>query len=212
MEFYHRRRAPAGSGACWAAANARFAFAGLPDPFRRLSRAPWRQRADMPPRLRHDIGEERSRNLCEPDEHRGITAIVLAKEERIRVQLHQDLALADRRELQNEHSIIVPETREKPAIQKEGRHAIRPPLRDFGKVQQKSSSGLDRHSTNPTLLHLGSTRNRHAAASFKRLLGAGTTRSSIARQDYPWNTRATSCPCCPVVRCSTSCCRPEGPA
>src|SRR6266566_3357868 len=50
------------------------------------------------------------------------------------------------------------------------------------------------------------------AASFKRLLGAGTTRSSIARQDYPWNTRATSCPCCPAVRCSTSCCRPGGPA
>src|SRR6266487_6070039 len=46
----------------------------------------------------------------------------------------------------------------------------------------------------------------------KRLLGAGTTRSSIARQDYPWNTRATSCPCCPSVPCSTSCCRPEGAA
>jgi len=50
------------------------------------------------------------------------------------------------------------------------------------------------------------------AARFKRLLGAGTRRSSIARRDYPWNTRATSCPCCPAVRCSTSCCRPEGPA
>src|SRR6266446_40798 len=50
------------------------------------------------------------------------------------------------------------------------------------------------------------------AASFKRLLGAGTTCSSIAPQDYPWNTRATSCPCCPAVRCSTSYCRPEGAA
>src|SRR2546427_3679226 len=50
------------------------------------------------------------------------------------------------------------------------------------------------------------------AASFKRLLGAGTTCSSIAPQDYPWNTRATSCPCCPAVRRSTACCRPEGPA
>src|SRR5206468_11367176 len=29
------------------------------------------------------------------------------------------------------------------------------------------------------------------AAGFKRLLGAGTTLSSIGRQDYPWNTRAT---------------------
>ena len=51
---------------------------------------------------------------------------------------------------------------------------------------------------------------RPESASFNRWLGAGTTRSSIARQDYPWNTRATSCPCCPAVPCSTSYCRPEG--
>src|SRR5256714_12167238 len=164
MEFYHRRRAPAGSAVCWAAATARFAFAGFPDPFCRLSRATWRQRADMPPRLRHDIGEERSRNLFEPHEHRGIIAIMVCKEERARVQLNQDLALADRRELQNEHFILVPEAREKSALQKEGRHAVRPAFRDFGKAQQKLSSGLNSYPTKPTLLNFGSTWNCHAAA------------------------------------------------
>jgi len=118
----------------------------------------------MPPRLRHDIAEERSRNLCESHKHCGIIAIVLRKEEGARVQLHQDLPLADRRELQNEHCILVPEAREKPAIQKEGGHPIRPALNDIGKVQQKLSSGLDRDSTKPILLHLGSTRCCHAAA------------------------------------------------
>ena len=45
------------------------------------------------------------------------------------------------------------------------------------------------------------------AASLKRVLGAGTTRSSLARQDYRWYMPATSCPRCLSVRCSTSCWR-----
>jgi len=89
---------------------------------------------------------------------------MLREEERARVQLHEDFALADRRKLQNEDRILVPEAREKPAIQKEGGHAIRPALNDIGKVQQELSSGVDGHSPRPILLHFGSTRSCHAAA------------------------------------------------
>ena len=82
----------------------------------------------MTPRLGHDIGQERGRHLGQANQHRWIVSIVLGEEERSWVELHQDLALADRRQLENENRIVVAEAGEKPAIQKKRWHSIRPAL------------------------------------------------------------------------------------
>ena len=120
--------------------------AALPAPLRRLARPLRRQRADMPPRVRHHVTEERQRDLGETNEHRRVVPIVLGEEEGTWVQLHEDLALADRRELHNEHRIIVAEAREESAIKKEGRHAVGAALDDIRQAEQQAASGGNRYS------------------------------------------------------------------
>src|SRR5206468_5377058 len=59
----------------------------IPTPLRGLARPPWRQRADMGPRLGHNVAEKRRRNLSQPHEHGRVVPIVLCIEEGARVQL-----------------------------------------------------------------------------------------------------------------------------
>src|SRR6266550_2377684 len=118
----------------------------LPAPLRRLARPLRRQRADMPPRVRHHVGEEWQRDLGETNEHRRVVPIVLGEEEGAWVQLHEDVALADGRELHNEHGIIVAEAREESVIKKEGRHAVGAALDDIRQGEQQASSGENRYS------------------------------------------------------------------
>jgi len=99
----------------------------------------------MSPRLGHDIPEEWRRNLRQPYEHSRVFPIMFCEKEGARVELHQDLAFADRREYQNEYRIFVSEACEKVAIQKEGRKAIRVAFNDTWKFQEQLSSDLDRH-------------------------------------------------------------------
>jgi len=86
------------------------------------------QGGHLTPRLRHHIGEERSGHFRETNEDGGIVSVVLGEEEAGGIELHQSITVAYRPKLQHQDRIVVPEAREKTAIQEEGRHAIRSPL------------------------------------------------------------------------------------
>lgn len=60
---------------------------------------------------------------------------MLGEEERVGVEVHQNVTIADGRQLQNQHRIVVPESGEKAAVQKERRQAIRPALCDVGELE-----------------------------------------------------------------------------
>src|SRR6266513_2546946 len=105
-----------------------------------------RQRGYMAPRLRHDIDQERAGDFRQAYEDGGIVAIVLSEEEGMWIQLHQDITLADPCQLKHENGVIVAESCEKPTIQEEGRHAIRPALRNVGESEQQPARFNDAHA------------------------------------------------------------------
>src|SRR5256886_5772651 len=134
------------------------ALTALPAPHRLLT-WPWRrQRGYMAPRLRHDIDQERAGDFRQAYEDGGIVAIVLSEEEGMWIQLHQDITLADPCQLKHENRVIVAESCEKPTIQEEGRHAIRPALRNVGKLKQQPARFNDAHAPPPGLGCLRLTR------------------------------------------------------
>src|SRR5436853_5840863 len=58
----------------------------------------------------------------------------------------QDITLADRCQLKHENRGIVAESCEKPTIQEEGRHALRPALRNVGELKQQPARFNDAHA------------------------------------------------------------------
>src|SRR5436853_3716358 len=63
----------------------------------------------------------------------------------------QDITLADRCHLKHENRVIVAESCEKPTIQEEGRHAVRPALRNVGELKQQLARFNDAHAPPPGL-------------------------------------------------------------
>src|SRR5437899_12666698 len=95
---------------------------------------------------------------------------------RNRARNRQDITLADRCQLKHENRVIVAESCEKPTIQEEGRHAVRPALRNVGELKQQPARFNDAHAPPPGLRCLRLTRGhipleRSPPVSFKRLLG-----------------------------------------
>jgi len=74
-------------------------------------------------------------------------SVVLGEKEGAGVELHQDVTLADGPQLQHQNRIVIPESRQKAAIEKEGGHAIRAALRDVREPQQQAARVLDSDST-----------------------------------------------------------------
>src|SRR5437879_6897928 len=105
----------------------------------------------MAPRLRHDIDQERARDCRQAYEDGGIVPIVLGKEEGAWIQLHQDITLADRCQLEHENRVIVAESCEKPTIQEEGRHTIRPAPPTVGELRKNPPASTAATARPPAL-------------------------------------------------------------
>ena len=71
----------------------------------------------MAPGLGDRLGKQGTRHLRQPNQDRRIVSVVVREEECGGIDLHQDVAVVDRRELQNEDLVIVPESSEKPTVQ-----------------------------------------------------------------------------------------------
>ncbi len=83
-----------------------------------------------------DVTEQRWRYFGQTNENCWIIAIVVGEEECARIQFHEAFPLADRGQLHHENGIIIAKPSEKPIIQKEGRHPIRPSFGHARKVEQ----------------------------------------------------------------------------
>lgn len=100
----------------------------------------------MAPGFRNDVRQERGRNFSEANENRRIVLVMVGEEERPSVELHEHIALTDRRQLQHEHGVLVAEASEKPTIQKKGGQAIRSALRYARKALHERAGLGDAHA------------------------------------------------------------------
>ncbi len=78
----------------------------------------------MPPRLPDDVLQERPPHFGEPDENGGVVPVVLGEKESLRIDLHQNVPIGDRLELEDEDRVVIAESREEPAVHEERGHPV----------------------------------------------------------------------------------------
>src|SRR5262249_45491803 len=112
------------------------------------------------------------------------------------IDLHQDAAVVDRSELQNEGLVIVPESSEKPTVQQEGGHAGREALHHVRKLEQELACVRNRDT--PRRGFPAATAHvdpKHPSASALSMAGSSQRNSATSSLEQPVCDRRPSIVC-----------------
>ncbi len=75
-----------------------------------------------------------------------MVAVVVRHEAGAGVELQEDVAVADLRELEDEHRVVIPEAGEEVAVDEERGQAVRPAFSDAGEVEQQLARVREAHA------------------------------------------------------------------
>src|SRR5436190_2634793 len=75
-----------------------------------------RRRRHVLPSRSDNVAKKRLWNFHQTDQHSRIVSIVLGEEKRVRLHLHEHIAVIDRRDLQHEHGVVIAEAGEKASV------------------------------------------------------------------------------------------------
>ena len=67
----------------------------------------------------HHVREKSARHFRQPDKDRWIVAVVVCEEEGSRIELHQNVTIAEFGELDYQHRIVVAEASEEATVEEE---------------------------------------------------------------------------------------------